>query len=114
MVGASRTWEWFVSEGCALSAGSTSPSVAALESASLVLRQPAPDAGVLTGLQRPFQAGVDYLAATADRFGLVDLRKGGTRVPDREEQLRVLVQAGSAVAPVHQDRAPRTHRRVLE
>ena len=41
--------------------------VAALERAALVLGQPAPDAGVLAGLQGPRQAGVDHRAAPADR-----------------------------------------------
>ena len=61
------------------SAGAASASVAALESATLVLGQAAPDAGVLTGLQRPLQAGVDDLAASADRLGLFDLRAGRAR-----------------------------------
>src|SRR3954454_9700912 len=71
--------------GLCASASPASPSVAALERTSLVLGQPTPDAGVLAGLQRPLQAGVDNLAASTDRFGLVDLRQGGPGVPDREE-----------------------------
>ena len=61
--------------------------VAALEGAALVLGEAAPDAGVLTGLQRPREAGLDDLAATADRLGLLDLDQRRAGVPDREEQL---------------------------
>src|SRR5665647_1393080 len=88
------------------SAGASGPGIAALEGPPFVLRQTAPDTGVLTGLDGPFQAGLSDLAATAYGLGLFDLEKGGTGVPNREEQLRVFVQAGSAVAPVHRDRAP--------
>ena len=41
----------------------------------------APDAGVLAGLERPRQAGVDDLAATADGLGLLDLQQGGPVLP---------------------------------
>src|SRR5579875_2332347 len=70
--------------------GAAGAGVAALQGAALVLGQPAPDAGVLAGLQRPLQAGVDDLAATAHLFGVLDLLQGGSRVADGEEQLRVL------------------------
>jgi hypothetical protein len=74
--------------------GATCASVATLESASLVLRETAPDAGVLAGLQSPSQAGLYDLAATADHLGFFDLQKGRAGVPDGEEQLRVFLETG--------------------
>src|SRR5680860_802863 len=59
------------------------------------------DTGVLSGVQRPGQAGFDDRAAVADSLRFLALLECGAGVPDREEQLRVLVEAGSAVAPVH-------------
>ena len=44
------------------------PDRPALEHAPLVLAHPAPDAGVLTGLDRPAQALFHYRAAAADLF----------------------------------------------
>ena len=75
--------------------------VAALESAPLVLAQSTPDAVVLTSLERPREALLAYLAATAHLLGLLDLEDGRTGVADREEQLRVLVEARGTVAPIH-------------
>src|SRR5699024_1552954 len=51
--------------------------------------------------QGPLQAGLDDLAAAADPLGLFDLKQGRTSVPDGEEQLRILVQTRSTMAPVH-------------
>ena len=42
-----------------------------------------------------------HLAASAHLLGLLDLEDGRTGVADREEQLRVLVEARGAVAPIH-------------
>jgi len=56
---------------------------------------------VLTGLERPREALFAHLAASAHLLGLLDLEDGRTGVADREEQLRVLVEAGRAVAPIH-------------
>src|SRR3954451_21950273 len=92
--------------GAGASDGSTGPGVATLEGASLVLGKATPDAGVLSGLQRPLQAGVHDRAPAADGLGLLDLQQGRAGVADREEQLGILVEAGSAVAPVHRDRSP--------
>src|ERR1700742_2987450 len=72
-----------------------------LEGAALVLGEATPDPGVLPGVQCPLQAGVDDLAATAHSTCLFDLHQRGTGVPDREEQLGILVPADCAVAPVH-------------
>src|SRR5665811_46234 len=84
------------------SPGATGPGIAPLEGAPFVLGQSAPDSGVLAGLDSPLQAGLNDLASTAYGFGFFYLEKRGAGVPNREEQLGVLVQAGSAVAPSHQ------------
>ena len=74
---------------------------AALESATLVLGEAAPDARVLTGLDGPLEARVHDVATTAHSLGLVDLEDRRTRVADREEQLGVFIKAGCAVTPIH-------------
>src|SRR5665647_565296 len=84
------------------SPGATGPGIATFEGAPFVLGESTPDSGVLAGLDSPFQAGLNDLTATADGFGFFYLEKRGAGVPDRKEQLGVLVQAGSAVAPGHQ------------
>src|SRR5690349_23183894 len=56
---------------------------------------------VLAGLEGPGQALLAHLAATAHLLGLLDLEDGRTGVADREEQLRVLVEARGTVAPIH-------------
>src|SRR5450631_2468646 len=89
-----------------ISAGATGARIAAFEGTAFVFGKSAPDSGVLAGLDCPFQAGLNDLAATADGFCVFDLEKSRAGVPDREEHLRVLVEAASAVAPSHQDRAP--------
>src|SRR5262249_3132347 len=74
---------------------------APLERAPLVLTHTAPDARVLAALQSPAQALGHHRAAPADGLRLLDLQQSRPGVPDREEQLRVLVTAEGAVAPVH-------------
>src|SRR5674476_1137644 len=88
------------------SPGATGPGIAPLEGAPFVLGQSAPDSGVLAGLDSPLQAGLNDLASTTYGFGFFYLEKRGAGVPNREEQLGVLVQAGSAVAPGHQNGLP--------
>src|ERR1035437_8093729 len=88
------------------SAGATGGGVAAFEGAALLLGQAAPDPGLLSGLKSPFQAGRGDLTATAYGLGFFCLDECGASVPVREEQLGVLAQAGSAVAPGHHGRAP--------
>ncbi|GMA85981.1 hypothetical protein GCM10025868_12310 [Angustibacter aerolatus] len=68
--------------------GPAGPGVATLQRPTLVLGQPAPDAGVLPGLQRPLEARLGDGAATADGLRLLDLEDGGSGVADREEQAR--------------------------
>src|SRR6185437_15418417 len=66
---------------------------AALERAALVLAHPAPDTRVLSGLERPLEALVNDVATAADRLRVFDLQQCRPGVPDREEQLRVLIAA---------------------
>jgi hypothetical protein len=78
-----------------------SASAAALQGAALVLAHGAPHTGVLAGAESPLEARLGHRAAAAYLLGFFDLYKGGAGIADREEQLGVLVTAGSAVAPVH-------------
>jgi hypothetical protein len=80
--------------------------ISAFEGMPFVLGQSAPDPGVMAGLHGPAQAGHHDLTATADDLCLFGLEKRGVAVPDREEQLGLLVQTGSAIAPCHEDCAP--------
>jgi len=84
----------------ATDAGST------VEGEAFYLGQPAPDPGILTGLDGPFQAGLDDFASTANGLGFFYLAKRYGGAPVREEQLGVHAKAGSPVAPVHHGRAP--------
>src|SRR4051794_1469493 len=77
------------------------PHAAAKHRAALVLGEPAPDAGLLAGLEGPLEAVVDDLARTADRLGVIDLEQRGAARADGEEQFGVFVTAGGAVSPVH-------------
>ena len=74
-----------------------------LECAPLVLAQSAPDASVLPGLNGPLEAGIHYLAASANALGLFDLEEGWPGVSDREKQFRVFIQTSSATTPIHAD-----------
>lgn len=56
---------------------------------------------ILTSFQRPLQACVSDLASPADLLGLFYLEESRACIPNREEQLRVLVQASGPVAPIH-------------
>jgi hypothetical protein len=89
------------SPGC--SAGAMGLRVSTFQSAAFVLGQSAPDPRVMAGLHGPGQPGHHDLTAAADDFCLFGLQKRGVTVPDREEQLGVLVQTGSAIAPCHED-----------
>src|SRR5262249_5716571 len=50
----------------------------ALEGAPLLFAHPAPDAGVLAGVERPLEALLGRRAAPADRLRLLDLQQGRT------------------------------------
>jgi hypothetical protein len=69
--------------------------VAASEGAAFFLGQSAPDSGILTGLDGPFQAGLSDLASTAKVLGLFGLQKRRLAVPGREEQLGVHAQTNA-------------------
>src|SRR6185312_1403079 len=87
--------------------GSADPEAATtLDRAPLVLAHPAPDAGVLTGLECPLEAFGGHGAPPAHGLGLLDLQERGAGRPDREEQLRVLVAADRIVTPVHGGNSP--------
>src|SRR5204862_6008727 len=88
-------------DGVSGAAGRPGTGGAALERAPLVLAHGAPHAGVLAAVERPGQATAGHGAASADGLGLGDLQESGTAGPYRKEQLRVLVAADSAVAPIH-------------
>src|SRR5699024_4321683 len=83
------------------SAGAAGAGPAALESASLVLAHTAPHAGVLSGVDRPVQAGLGHWAPAANGLCLFDLHQGGPSVADREEQLGILSETGRFVTPIH-------------
>src|SRR5215203_5768872 len=71
-----------------------------LQRPPLVLTESAPDTMILACFQRPLKACVAYVASPADLLRLFDLEQGRAGVPDREEQLRILVQTGGTVAPI--------------
>ena len=71
------------------------------EPAAGAFAEATPDAVILAGLQRPLQTLLAHVAASAHLLGLLDLEDGRTGVADREEQLRVLVEARGTVAPIH-------------
>ncbi len=75
--------------------------VATLQRTSLVLAESAPDTVVLPGLEGPCEALFAHVAASAHLLGLLDLQDRGPGVADREEQLRVLVEARGTVTPIH-------------
>jgi hypothetical protein len=79
---------------------------AATQLTPLVFGRPAPDAGVLTGFERPLEAIPLHRACSAYRLSGLDLRKRWTRGADRKEDLGVDVSAGRTVAPVHRSHLP--------
>src|SRR5215475_9044066 len=95
-----RTAKWM------LQRGAHGHSATALDCAPLLFTHPAPNTGVLSGAESPLEAVVGHRTTPADRLGLLDLQQGRAGRPDREEQLRVLVAAGSTVAPVHGGNTP--------
>lgn len=81
--------------------GGTDPNRPAPEELTILFAQSAPDARFLTGIDRPLQALVDDTAGAAYALGFIDLHERRANVPNREEELRIFVTAGSLVAPVH-------------
>jgi hypothetical protein len=79
---------------------------APLHGTPLFFAHPAPDTGILSGLEGPLEAIVDGRAAPTNRFGLLYLEHGRSRRPDREEQLGIFVSTHGFVAPVHGGNTP--------
>src|SRR5699024_1869723 len=75
------------------SAGAACASRAALERPTLVLSQSAPDSCILTGFQGLLQAGLCYFTAATYGFRFLNLKQCGSGVADREEELRILIEA---------------------
>ena len=88
------------------SAGVTGAGGTTFEGTPFVFGQSTPDPCILAVLHGPSQAGLYDLTATANDLRLFDLAKRRAGVPDRKEQLRVLVQADSVISPSHRNRAP--------
>jgi hypothetical protein len=84
-----------------LQAAGPGASATTLERTALVLAHGAPDAGILSCFKSPGQALAGDRATLADGLGFGDLQERWSGIPDREEQLRILVAADCAVAPVH-------------
>ena len=63
--------------------------------------QSAPNAGVLAGVESPFEAGIPDEALGAYRFGHFGLLGGGTGASDREEEIRVFLATLGSVYPFH-------------
>jgi hypothetical protein len=80
---------------CCLASGAASADVA-----SLVVGGASPDPRYGAQVHRPGQAPLLHWAGLADPFCLVDLIQSGPDGADREEQVRIDVQAGGIVAPV--------------
>ena len=88
--------------GSGSAAGAGSPT---FEGAPFVFAHSAPHTGILTTFKCPLEARVDDRAAAADALRFLDLEQRRARVSHGEEQLRVLVQAGSTITPVHSSRS---------
>src|SRR5437588_2086961 len=74
---------------------------AATQFAPIIFRHSAPDAGVLTGFERPLEAILLHRARATDRLCSLDLCERRTGGADGEEDLWIDVSTGSALAPVH-------------
>src|SRR5690625_2394553 len=79
----------------------TSPGVAALQCATLVLAQTSPHTVILPGFQCPCWAPFANITALAHHFGLFDLKQSRAGVTDGEEEFGIFVEACAAVTPVH-------------
>src|ERR1700712_865001 len=103
LVASGRSRQIFAESASAsvLQAPGARPRPTTLESAPLGFAHRSPYPGILAGLERPGEAFAGNGATLADGLGFGNLQKRRPGVPDREEQLRVLVTADCAVAPVH-------------
>jgi hypothetical protein len=75
----------------------------AFQGAAFVLAEAAPDAGVLTAVQRPGEAVGPDGTAPAHCLRILDLPQRRTGVTDRKEQFWVLLAAHRVLAPIHGD-----------
>jgi len=78
---------------------------ATLECAAFVLAHATPDACILAGLKSPLKASVHNGAPAANALCFLNLQKCWSRVADWEKELRVLVEAGCAITPIHADQS---------
>ena len=85
------------------SAGAASASCTTLESAALVLTQTAPDSRILTGFEGPLKAGLCDFTTATDSLCFLNLEQRGSGVADREEELRILIEACCTVSPIQGD-----------
>ena len=81
-----------------VSAGATEGGIAPFKGTSFIVGLAIPRPVLLAGLDGPVQAGLGDLTAVADSPCLLDLETCGAGVANREEQLGVLFQAGSATS----------------
>jgi hypothetical protein len=56
---------------------------------------------ILASVERPLQARFAHVAAATNFLSFRNLDKGRAGIPDGEEQLWILSQTGSLVAPIH-------------
>ena len=85
------------------SAGAAGTSGTTFESATLILAQTSPDSGILTGLEGPLKAGLCDFTTATDSLCFLNLEQRGSGVADREEELRILIEACCTVSPIHGD-----------
>src|ERR1035437_3594880 len=86
--------------------GTTGTGIPAFEGTPFIVGQSAPNPVIFARLHGPAQTCLNDLTPAADSLCLFDLAKRRTGVPDGEEQLGILIQAGGTVTPCHQDQAP--------
>jgi hypothetical protein len=61
---------------------------------------------VLAGLKGPLKALFADRTPPTDLLGLLDLQKCRAGITDREKQLRIFIQTGGLMAPIHRDATP--------
>jgi len=66
-----------------------------------ILTGATPNTGILTGIDSPLQADINYLTGTAHCFCFFNLQKGRSGVSNGEKQFGILIQASSTATPIH-------------
>jgi hypothetical protein len=79
---------------------------ATLQGATLILRQTAPNAGILSTLKGPSKAGILNDATVADLFCFFNLSNSWSGIANGEEKLGILVTAGRLMSPIHDGSLP--------